>query len=144
MRFAVIGLVAVLAATRADAQEIDVTQAAQSFRKAGEPVRPMNDSTIVCEAEEFHVDKGKGWQAKLFGTNYFAATFANAFLSRRAYLGAPEQCDESTATITLQVPKAGRYLALGLFNEEKSGYRFGIKASMADYTPAALRNEGVR
>ncbi|KSW24088.1 MULTISPECIES: DUF1329 domain-containing protein [unclassified Pseudomonas] len=39
---------------------------------------------------------------------------------------------------------AGRYLALGLFNEEKSGYRFGIKASMADYTPAALRNEGVR
>ncbi|HFI2213384.1 TPA: DUF1329 domain-containing protein, partial [Pseudomonas aeruginosa] len=39
---------------------------------------------------------------------------------------------------------AGRYLALGMNNEEKRGYEFGFKASSADYTPAALRNAGVR
>ncbi|MBU1330653.1 MAG: DUF1329 domain-containing protein [Gammaproteobacteria bacterium] len=39
---------------------------------------------------------------------------------------------------------AGRYLALGMKNEEKSAYTFGFKASAADYTPAALRSSGVR
>ncbi|MNF35432.1 hypothetical protein D3C85_181930 [compost metagenome] len=39
---------------------------------------------------------------------------------------------------------AGRYLALGMKNEEKSAYAFGFKASAADYTPAALRSSGVR
>ena len=39
---------------------------------------------------------------------------------------------------------AGRYLALGMKNEEKSAYSFGFKASGADYTPAALRSSGVR
>jgi len=39
---------------------------------------------------------------------------------------------------------AGRYLALGMKNEERSAYAFGFKASAADYTPAALRNSGVR
>ncbi|MDP3976687.1 MAG: DUF1329 domain-containing protein [Pseudomonas sp.] len=39
---------------------------------------------------------------------------------------------------------AGRYLALGMKNEEKSAYAFGFKASGADYTPAALRSSGVR
>jgi len=39
---------------------------------------------------------------------------------------------------------AGRYLALGMKNEEKSAYNFGFKASAADYTPAALRSSGVR
>ena len=38
----------------------------------------------------------------------------------------------------------GRYLVSGLTNEEKSPVEFGVKASAADYTPAALRNEGVR
>jgi hypothetical protein len=39
---------------------------------------------------------------------------------------------------------AGRYLALGMKNEEKSSYNFGFKATAADYTPAALRSSGVR
>ena len=39
---------------------------------------------------------------------------------------------------------AGRYLALGMKNEEKSAYAFGFEASGADYTPAALRSSGVR
>ncbi|MDH4611566.1 DUF1329 domain-containing protein [Pseudomonas sp. BN102] len=39
---------------------------------------------------------------------------------------------------------AGRYIALGMKNEEKRGLEFGFKATIADYTPAALRNAGVR
>ncbi|WP_339510987.1 DUF1329 domain-containing protein [Pseudomonas sp. RL_15y_Pfl2_60] len=39
---------------------------------------------------------------------------------------------------------AGRYIALGLKNEESTAYEFGFKASVADYTPAALRASGVR
>ena len=39
---------------------------------------------------------------------------------------------------------AGRYIALGMKNEEKSSFVFGFNAKAADYTPAALRNEGVR
>ena len=39
---------------------------------------------------------------------------------------------------------AGRYLALGMKNEEKSAYAFGFEARGADYTPAALRSSGVR
>ncbi|CRM99230.1 hypothetical protein [Pseudomonas sp. 34 E 7] len=39
---------------------------------------------------------------------------------------------------------AGRYLALGMKNEEKSSFVFGFAAKAADYTPAALRSEGVR
>ncbi|MCY1287811.1 hypothetical protein D9M68_458150 [compost metagenome] len=39
---------------------------------------------------------------------------------------------------------AGRYLAIGMNNEEKSAIQYGIKSSSADFTPAALRNAGVR
>ncbi|MDQ0652511.1 DUF1329 domain-containing protein [Pseudomonas cedrina] len=39
---------------------------------------------------------------------------------------------------------AGRYLALGMKNEEKSSFVFGFDARAADYTPAALRASGVR
>ena len=39
---------------------------------------------------------------------------------------------------------AGRYLALGMKNEEKSAYSFGFDARAGDYTPAALRSSGVR
>ena len=81
------------------------------FRKPGQPVKPVSDTLIVAEAEEFHVER-PGWQARPWGENYFAATFANSFLSRKAFLGAPEQCDRSVATIEVEVPKAGRYLAL--------------------------------
>ncbi|MDD0841931.1 DUF1329 domain-containing protein [Pseudomonas sp. Gutcm_11s] len=39
---------------------------------------------------------------------------------------------------------SGRYLALGMKNEEKKAYDFGYKASTTDFTPAALRQAGVR
>ncbi|WP_311971509.1 DUF1329 domain-containing protein [Pseudomonas baltica] len=40
--------------------------------------------------------------------------------------------------------QAGRYVALGLKNEEARGYQFGVPASTSEFTPAALRQEGVR
>ncbi|WP_137818089.1 DUF1329 domain-containing protein [Pseudomonas sp. 2FG] len=39
---------------------------------------------------------------------------------------------------------SGRYLALGMKNEEKQSYDFKYTASETDYTPAALRQAGVR
>ena len=39
---------------------------------------------------------------------------------------------------------AGRYLVIGLNNEEKQNHVYGLKASSAEFTPAALRNAGVR
>ncbi|HKB38198.1 MAG TPA: hypothetical protein VKD72_17250, partial [Gemmataceae bacterium] len=92
-----------------------------AFRKGNQPVQPVSDTTIIAEAEEFRVDRPGGWKVKPWGENYFVATFANSFLSRKAFLGAPEQCDESVATIEVQVPKAGRYLVLARY---ESVYRF--------------------
>lgn len=103
----------------ARSQEEDFTKNAQAFRK-GKPVAPANDTTVIAEAEEFHITK-PGWQAKPFGTNYFAATFANSFLSRKAYLGAPEECEPTEASIEVDVPKAGKYLALIRY---EAAYRF--------------------
>ncbi|MGR6871149.1 DUF1329 domain-containing protein [Pseudomonas sp. HK3] len=40
--------------------------------------------------------------------------------------------------------QSGRYLALGLDNEEAKPYDFGFTRSEKDYTPAALRRSGVR
>ncbi|HZJ94656.1 MAG TPA: DUF1329 domain-containing protein [Thiopseudomonas sp.] len=40
--------------------------------------------------------------------------------------------------------QSGRYLALGMKNEERQAYEFGFKASAGDFTPAALRRSGVR
>jgi hypothetical protein len=40
---------------------------------------------------------------------------------------------------------AGRYIALGMKNEEKRSFEFGLTdAKAGDYTPAALRSTGVR
>ncbi|WP_252272021.1 DUF1329 domain-containing protein [Pseudomonas subflava] len=39
---------------------------------------------------------------------------------------------------------AGRYIAIGMANEEKNAVQYGIQASAVDFTPAALRNAGVR
>jgi hypothetical protein len=78
------------------------------------------DGTIFCEAEEFTVEK-PGWQTRPWGENYYAATFANTILSRKAFLGAPEQCDETVATIRINVQKAGRYLVLVRY---EAVYRF--------------------
>ena len=54
--------------------------------------------------------------------------------------------DLPTYWTTLEVHidlQAGRYLAIGLDNENAM-YRFGIDRTMEDFTPAALRRSGVR
>src|SRR5688572_23237140 len=93
---------------------------AQGFRPKNQPVLPAPDGTIFCEAEEFHVEK-PGWRAQSWGANYYAATFANTFLSRKAFLGAPEKCEETVATIRVDVKEPGRYLALVRY---EAAYRF--------------------
>ena len=121
-RWLVMGTVFVTgcAAFTCGAGEPDAAAAAQAYGRANPVVAPEPDGTIVCEAEEFQVQR-RGWQAKNWGTNYYAATFANTFLSRKAYLGAPEQCEETVATREAQVPTAGRYLALVRY---EAAYRF--------------------
>src|SRR4051794_35123974 len=90
---------------RSPAAEPDAVRSAREYRKGNQPVTAQPDGNLVCEAEEFQVAGTGGWQAKPWGTNYYVATFANSFLSRKAYLGAPEQCDRSEATLRAQVPK---------------------------------------
>lgn len=92
---------------------------AATFR-GRQPVTPAPDGTIFCEAEEFAVEK-PGWQARAWGENYFTGTFANTFLSRKAFLGAAEDCEETTATIGVNVAEAGRYLVLVRY---EAAYRF--------------------
>jgi hypothetical protein len=100
--------------------------AAQLFRTPGSAVTVAPDGSLICEAEEFQVKKpasaeAVGWQSKRWGDNYYAATFANTFLSRKAFLGAPENCGETAASIQVQVPAAGRYLVLVRY---EAAYRF--------------------
>ena len=107
--------------------EADAPHPAQEFRAKGEPVVPAPDGTIFCEAEEFQPvgkaadTESSGWQARPWGENYYAATFANTFLSRKAFLGAPEDCDDTVATINVDVKEAGRYLVLARY---EAAYRF--------------------
>ena len=105
-----------LAAARPDSQGTPP----RAFRARGEPVIPNPDGSIVCEGEEFEIER-PGWRAQKWGENYYAATFANSFLSRKAFLGAPEQGPETSARLTIRVDQAGRYLALVRY---EAAYRF--------------------
>jgi len=93
---------------------------AQAFRRDGEPVRPVTDRMVIAEAEEFRVES-PGWRALPYGTNYFAGTLADCFLSRQAYLGAPEHGPETAASIDVVIPETARYLALVRY---EAPYRF--------------------
>ena len=107
-------------AARAAAEKADAAGAAQEYGKRAGPVEALADGTILCEAEEFQV-QSPGWEAQNWGSNYYAATLADTFLSRKAFLGAPEQCAETVATRQIRVPAAGRYLALVRY---EAAYRF--------------------
>lgn len=96
------------------------THPAQIYRGKKVPVLPVFDGTIFCEAEEFELIKGD-WKAKKWGENYFAATFANTFLSRKAFLSAPSQCEKSIAAINVKINQQGRYLVLVRY---EAPYRF--------------------
>ncbi|WP_447795555.1 DUF1329 domain-containing protein [Pseudomonas farris] len=50
----------------------------------------------------------------------------------------------SYAAIGLYDVIAGRYLVMGLSNESKRGTEYDLKSDMSDFTPVALRNEGIR
>jgi len=88
--------------------------AAAAPARSGEPVY------VLKEAEDFKPADGD-WQAKPWGTNYYAATFANVFLSRQAYLGAPEQGAASRAVAEVDIPAADTYLVLVRY---EAAYRF--------------------
>jgi hypothetical protein len=75
---------------------------------------------VFIEAEDFEPGNSE-WQALKAGDNYYHATFANTFLSRKAFLGAPEQCDRAVAAHEVHVPAPGRYLALVRY---EAVYRF--------------------
>lgn len=97
----------------------DVAAAAAAYRRAEQPVLPRADGTLVAEAEEFRSD-GRGWEARNWADAYYVATFANTFLSRKAFLRAAPQ-DETAAEITVRVPADGTYLALVRY---EACYRF--------------------
>lgn len=63
---------------------------------------------LIIEAEDFKPTKGD-WEAKDFGTNYFANTFAICFLSRGRYLGAPERGLPSVAEREIDIPRDGTF-----------------------------------
>ena len=69
-----------------------------AYRQALGAVQTTAGGMLVCEAEEFNSADGD-WQPRPWGTNYYAATFANTFLSRKGYLSAPPQCESAAATI---------------------------------------------
>jgi hypothetical protein len=96
----------------------ETANSARSYRGSA-PVAPLSDTTVIAEAEEFNPE-GPGWRPLPFGTNYYAASFANSFLSRKAYLSAEPQA-QGTAAIQVQVPKAGKYLCLVRY---EACYRF--------------------
>lgn len=101
------------------ALSLSVAPVAASFR-GNLPVRPAPDGTLYAEAEEFQV-RSPGWMAKDWGENLYFSSFANTFLSRKAFLGAGKQGPRTDASITVQVPRAGRYLALVRY---EAAYRF--------------------
>jgi hypothetical protein len=86
---------------------------ASAFGK-GRVTKADANGDVIVEAEEFQVDgKKDGWRSKDWGENYYAATFAISFLSRKAFLGAPaETAGPTVATTQVVIPKAGKYLAL--------------------------------
>lgn len=119
----VLGSVLVMAVASVSRAADVVATEAQSYRTAGQPVLPQPNGALLCEAEEFQVEQA-GWKPLRWGSNYYCASFANAFLSRKAFLSAPEQTGRSSAQINVQVPAAGRYLVLARY---EAPYRFSAE-----------------
>ena len=101
----------------------DTPVAAQALGRTRAAVPLQPDGLYIGEAEEFQSAQPTqpGWKAQRWGENYYAATLANSFLSRKAFLGAPEQCDEAIAAINIDVNEAGQYLVLVRY---EAVYRF--------------------
>lgn len=89
--------------------------------RADHPVLEAPDGNYYLEAEEFKPQGSSGWEAKEWGHNYYAATFANSFLSRKAFLGAPAETGEAVATIKANISEPGKYHVLVRY---EAAYRF--------------------
>ena len=75
-------LAALLLAAPAGADD-QLVQQIDNWLELSRQVTPDANGSLICEAEEF---RGEGWTPRRWGGNYYCATFANAFLSRQAYL----------------------------------------------------------
>ena len=90
------------------------------------PVGPAPDGNHYLEAEEFKPSSTDetGWRAKNWGDNYYAASFANCFLSRQAFLGAPAQADEASASMAVTITENGKHHVLVRY---EAAYRFSTE-----------------
>lgn len=88
--------------------------------RGDKPVIADKHGDLFLEAEEFKPARG-AWKAMDWGDNYYVGTFANSFLSRKGFLGAPEQSEKSVATINAEIPAAGTYYILARY---EAAYRF--------------------
>jgi hypothetical protein len=121
----------VLFSAEVDAQEALIIDKPREIEKAQEIGRTRKllqqqpDGLYIAEAEEFQLLEPKGesvgWVPQQLGKNYYAATFANAFLSRKAFLGAPAQCNETIASLDVEIAESGRYLVLARY---EAAFRF--------------------
>lgn len=111
---ATVGLLLGALGLAAQAAALDNPAALAPIYRATQPAVAQTDGSFILEAEEFAVKSGgaAGWRTMNWGENYYAASLANTFLSRKGCLGAPEQCARTEATLEIDVSAAGRYLAL--------------------------------
>jgi len=82
---------------------------------------------LFAEAEDFKVEKGE-WREVPYGENYFAGTFAVTFLSRKACLGAPAQCQETVAVREVAIPYASDYQVAARFEQP---WNFAVEFAVA-------------
>jgi len=82
---------------------------------------------LFAEAEDFKVEKGE-WREVPYGENYFAGTFAVTFLSRKACLGAPAQCQEAVAVRAVAIPYASDYQVAARFEQP---WNFAVEFTVA-------------
>jgi hypothetical protein len=104
--------------------QVDPITEAKKIGKSRKILRQQPDGLYIAEAEEFQPtdsNETSGWTPQRLGQNYYAATFANAFLSRKAFLGAPAQCAETIASLDVEIAEAGRYLVLARY---EAAFRF--------------------
>ena len=106
---------------------IAVTSALGSVAGAGDVSQqvPYFGTTMVhIEAENFTAAPGSAWRAAAWGgdVGYFAATVADTFHSRRAFLHAPAaSAAGAVATAEFSVTRAGTYSVLARY---ETGFRF--------------------
>ncbi|MCS6899157.1 MAG: hypothetical protein RMJ98_01855, partial [Myxococcales bacterium] len=76
-----------------------------------DPLPPPPPGPLLVEAEDF-LPEGGGWFQGAWGDNYFSGSFANTFLSRKAFLGAAPGTGGAVARKEVWISTPGRYLPL--------------------------------